>query len=69
MTQKGERNNENQKFGMGKVKCAEIKCLKYCRVAKGMPRVMKRVVQITIAVQTAKVQNSTSRSQCKQQFF
>ena len=30
---------------------------------------MKRVVQITIAVQTAKVQNSTSRSQCKQQFF
>ena len=69
MTQKGERNNENQKFGVGKVKCVEIKCLKYCGVAKGMPWVMKRVVQITIAVQTAKVQNSSSRSQYEQQFF
>ena len=37
MTQKGERNNENQKFRVGKVKCVEIKCLKYCLVAKGMP--------------------------------
>ena len=37
MTQRGERNNENQKFGVGKVKCVEIKCLKYCGVAKGMP--------------------------------